>query len=94
MGCPLASRKKRIQFFKENPRWLKAWIRAGQKYYTSEKYRNGKAKHKFKDAFEAMGYQLYCDNIEQFKENTYGLFGDFDWKEFLQKEFKIDMSDI
>ena len=22
MGCPLASRKKRIQFFKENPKWL------------------------------------------------------------------------
>lgn len=94
MGCPLASRKKRKQFFKENPKWLKAWIRAGQKWYISEKYQNGKAKHKFKDAFEAMGYQLYCDNIEQFKEMTYGMFGDFDWKEFLQKEFNIDMSDI
>ena len=94
MGCPLASRKKRIQFFKDNPKWLKAWIRAGQKRYTSEKYQNGKANFKFKDAFEAMGYMLYCDNTEQFKEKTYGMFGDFDWKEFLQKEFKIDMSDI
>ena len=94
MGCPLASRKKRIQFFKENPKWLKAWIRAGQKWYISEKYQNGKAKHKFKDAFEAMGYLLFCDNMEDFKEKTYGMFGDFDWKEFLQKEFKIDMSDI
>ena len=94
MGCPLASRKKRIQFFKDNPKWLKAWIRAGQKWYISEKYQNGKAKFKFKDAFEAMGYMLYCDNIEQFKEKTYGLFGEFDWKEFLQNEFKIDMSDI
>lgn len=95
MGCPLASRKKRIQFFKDNPRWLKAWIRAGQKRYTSEKYQNGKAKVKFKDAFEAMGYMLYCDNMEDFKEKTYSmLFGDFDWKEFLQKEFNIDMSDI
>ena len=95
MGCPLASRKKRIQVFKDNPRWLKAWIRAGQKWYTSEKYQNGKAKFKFKDAFEAMGYMLYCDNMEDFKEKTYSmLFGDFDWKEFLQKEFNIDMSDI
>ena len=94
MGCPLASRKKRIQFFKDNPRLLKAWIRAGQKFYTSEKYRNGKSKYKFKDAFDAMGYQLYCDNMEQFKTMTYGLFGEFDWKEFLQKEFKIDMSNI
>ena len=94
MGCPLASREKRIQFFKENPKWIKAWIRAGQKKYISEKYQNGKAKHKFKDAFEAMGYQLFCDNMEDFKEKTYGLFGEFNWKEFLQNEFKIDMSDI
>ena len=94
MGCPLASRKKRIQEFMENPKLLKAWIRAGQKRYTSEKYQNGKAKHKFKDAFEVMGYMLYCDNIEDFKEKTYTLFGEFDWKEFLQNEFKIDMSDI
>lgn len=94
MGCPIQSRKKRIQEFKDNPKMLKAWIRAGQKRYTSEAYQNGKSNFKFKDAFEIMGYQLYCDNIEQFKEKTYGLFGDFDWKEFLQKEFKIDMSDI
>ena len=94
MGCPLASRKKRIQFFKDNPRWLKAWIRAGQKRCTSEAYQNGKAKFKFKDAFGAMSYLLFCDNIDEFKERTYGLFGEFDWKEFLQKEFSIDMSDI
>lgn len=94
MGCPLASRKKRIQFFKDNPRWLKAWIRAGQKWYISEKYQNGKAKHKFKDAFEAMGYMLYCDNMQQFEERTYNLFGEFNWKEFLQKEFNIDMEDL
>ena len=94
MGCPLASRNKRIQFFKENPKWLKAWIRAGQKRYTSEAYQNGKANFKFKDAFEAMGYMLFCDNMDEFKEKTYTLFGEFDWKEFLQNEFKIDMSDI
>ena len=42
-----------------------------------------------------MGYMLYCDNMEDFKEKTYStFFGDFDWKEFLQKEFNIDMSDI
>ena len=94
IGCPIQSRKKRIQEFKDNPKMLKAWIRAGQKYYISEKYQNGKAKHKFKDAFEAMGYLLYCDNMDEFKEKTYTLFGEFDWKEFLQKEFNIDMEDL
>ena len=94
MGCPLQSRKKRIQFFEENPKWLKAWIRAGQKRFTSEAYQNGKAKHKFKDAFEVMGYMLFCDNMDEFKEKTYTLFGEFDWKEFLEKEFNVDMGDI
>ena len=94
MGCPIQSRKKRIQEFKDNPKLLKAWIRAGQKRYKSEAYQNGGAKHKFKDAFEAMGYLLFCENMDEFKEKTYGMFGDFDWKEFLQKEFNIDMSDI
>ena len=94
VGCPLQSRKKRIQEFKDNPKMLKAWIRAGQKYFLSDKYQKGKSYFKFKDAFESMGYQLYCDNIEQFKEKTYGMFGEFNWKEFLQKEFKIDMSNI
>ena len=40
------------------------------------------------------GVDVDLASIEQFKEKTYGMFGDFDWKEFLQKEFKIDMSDI
>ena len=94
MGCPIQSRRKMIQEFKDNPKLLKAWIRAGQKRYKSEAYQNGGAKHKFKDAFEAMGYLLFCENIDEFKEKTYGMFGDFDWKEFLQNEFNIDMSDI
>ena len=94
VGCPLQSRKKRIQEFKDNPKFLKAWIRAGQKRFKSEAYQNGDSKYHFKDAFEVMGYQLYCDNIDDFKEKTYTLFGEFDWKEFLEKEFNIDMGDI
>ena len=91
MGCPLQSKRKRIQFFKDNPKWLKAWIRAGQKRYTSEAYQNGSAKHKFNDAYEAMGYQLFCDNMEDFKEKTYGLFGEFNWKGFLEDYFNIEL---
>ena len=38
---------------------------------------------------------LYCENIDVFKGKTYSmLFGDFDWKEFLQKEFNINMEDL
>ena len=51
MGCPLQSRRKRIQEFKDNPKFLKAWIRAGQKRFKSEAYQNGDSKYHFKDAF-------------------------------------------
>lgn len=94
MGCPLASRKKRIQEFKDNPKLLKAWIRAGQKRYKSEAYQNGGTKHKFKNAFEAMGYLLYCDNMEDFKQKTYGLFGETNWKAELERIFNINLDGI
>lgn len=32
-GCPMMSRNKRVDFFKKNPKWLKAWIRAGKDFY-------------------------------------------------------------
>lgn len=90
IGCPLQSRRKRIEDFKQNPKMFRLWLK-----HANIRYRNytGEKKH-FKDAFEAMGYQLYCDNMVDFEEKTHGMFGDFDWKEFLQKEFNIDMSDI
>ena len=90
IGCPLQSRRKRIEDFKQNPKMLKLWLKHANVYYRNH---TGEKKH-FKDAFEAMGYQLYCDNMVDFNEKTHGLFGDFDWKEFLEKEFKIDMGDI
>ena len=33
VGCPLQSRKKRIQEFKENPKMLRAWLKNGNLYY-------------------------------------------------------------
>lgn len=89
IGCPLQSRKKRIEEFKENPKMLRSWIKHGNICYSKE----GKNKY-YKDAFEAMGYQLYCKNMVDFDEKTHGLFGDFDWKEFFEKEFKVDLNGI
>ena len=90
IGCPLQSRRKRIEDFKQNPKMLKLWLK-----HANVNYRNYTGeKNRYKDAFEAMGYQLYCDNMVDFEEKTHGLFGDFDWKEFLEKEFNVDLSDI
>lgn len=69
---------------------LRAWLKNGNLYYRNY---SGEKKH-FNDAFEAMGYRLYCDNMAEFNYKTHGLFGDFDWKQFFENEFKIDLNNI
>lgn len=86
----MQSRKKRIQEFKDNPKMLRQWIRNG-----NIRYRDSEGGNKFyKDAFEALGYQLYCDNMTDFNCKTHGLFGNFNWKEFFENEYKINLDNI
>lgn len=90
LGCPLNSRKKRINEFKQYPKMFRLWIKSGNIYY---KNYSGDNRH-YKDSFEAMGHRLYCDNMAEFNYKTHGLFGDFDWKQFFENEFKIDLNNI
>lgn len=69
---------------------LRQWIRNG-----NIRYRDSEGGNKFyKDAFEALGYQLYCNNMTDFNCKTHGLFGDFNWKEFFENEYKINLDNI
>ncbi|MGN1216646.1 MAG: phosphoadenosine phosphosulfate reductase family protein [Phocaeicola sp.] len=87
--CPLQSRNNRIKDFKRNPQMLRLWIKNGNVCYTKEK------KNKFyKDGFEAMGSHLYCNNLADFNEKTHSLFGEFNWKEFFEDEYNIDLNGI
>ena len=90
MGCPLQSRKNRINFFKQNPKWLRCWIKHGQNYYI---YRAG-AKNRYRDAFDAMANHLFYDNMSQFFADTYTLFGTTNWKEELERIFNINLDGI
>lgn len=92
IGCPLQSRRKRILEFKKYPKMLKLWIKKRDIWYRNYR-KQGKTKV-FMNSIDAMAYQLYCDNMVDFKEKTYGMFGRFNWKEFFEKEFNIDLSDI
>lgn len=84
VGCPLQNRKKRIQEFKENPKILKAIIKA-DRYFLKNRENNLTAE-------ERMFYMLFCDNIHSFKEINRNLFNDrLDVKSFLEKEFDITL---
>ena len=81
MGCPLMSRKKRVQFFMENPRWLKAWIKAGHQFY----------KDRTMDEYEMMVGMLFYNTIRELREIQNGLFGRLDCKGILEKKFNIKL---
>lgn len=78
-GCPLMSQKKRVQFFKDNPKWLKAWIRAGHQFY----------KDKPLDEYEMMVGMLFYRSIRELRDIQNGLFGKMDCKTLLEEKFGV-----
>lgn len=81
MGCPLMSQKKRVEFFKENPQWLKAWIRAGHEFY----------KDRTMDEYEMMVGMLFYRSIRELNEIQNGLFGKMDCKQLLEEKFNVKL---
>lgn len=88
MGCPLQSRKKRINEFKKNPNLLKAWIRADKKF--SERKTKSFQKY-FSNVYEHIYYNIFCDNINQFNAAKHTMFGTTDFKKLLEDHFKIKL---
>lgn len=87
--CPLKSRKKLIEAYKENPRFLAAEIKALKKHYD----RGGQSTIRFGNAYNQMFFHIFCDNMEQY-ENLIGgggLFVDnqLDTKVYLENYFNI-----
>lgn len=89
IGCPLASRQKRVEEFKRYPRFLKQWIRHGNLYYANRVVVDDKA---FANAYEAMVSTLFFDNFNQYRQAVRSsLFGSMDDKKLLEDYFKIDL---
>lgn len=65
MCCPLASRKHRIDEFRQYPNMVKAYIRAEQKYLLN--HPNTPIREYVKDVYEWFVLQLFCDSKEDFR---------------------------
>lgn len=88
MGCPLASKKKRIQFFKENPKYVRAYIRAAKKLFD-----NGKNCSKiYRTPHEYFARELFYKKQCDWNQDKNNLFGTTDYKKFLEEYFKIDLT--
>lgn len=91
IGCPLAYKTKRIQEFKENPKFVKLWIKNAQVFYDNHKANTSK---KIGNAIEGFVATLFYDSYAEFEAATYTMFGKTDWRKYLEEYFKINLSDI
>lgn len=90
MCCPLASKKHRIEEFRQYPGMVKFYIRAIQKYI--ESHPNSKMAQTY-NCYEAFAHDvLFNGKGEWEKVNDPGLFAErLDWKRELEKYFQIEL---
>lgn len=86
-ACPLASRRKRIEQFKNNPRLVIAWVRAGEKYLKN--HPNTESGKRYTSAYQFFYRDLFCDSNEEFYALDNNLFGQPDYKKLLEDFFGI-----
>lgn len=92
--CPLLSRNRRIEAFKQNPKMVKYYLRGGQIYMNT--HPTCKASQKHKDVYEYFVRDLFYPSDQEWHEFRQGIFStdDFDYKKFLEDFFKVDLSTI
>ena len=91
MGCPIASRRKRVLQLKEDPHMIKMYCRQGEKY--RQAHPNSPNIRMFQTVYDWLTFTLYCDSIEDFRQKFgANMFGEsIDTKAFLEKEFNITL---
>lgn len=91
VGCPLVSKKKRKQQFKENKGMLKAWLLWGGRSLMRKKLEN---KHLlFADVYEWVTFEIFYDSVDDFRNSKQSIFGDsVDYRKFLEDYFGVDLS--
>jgi phosphoadenosine phosphosulfate reductase len=91
MGCPLASKKQRMEEFKAHPQMARFYIKGAQHFLDT--HPNSKIHGYFKDACEWFTFSLYCDNLEEFRYKFgTNMFGEsIDCKQHLEQLFNIKL---
>lgn len=91
--CPLMSRNKRIQSFKNYPRMVRLYINAAQKYLST--HPQSSINQQFTNVYDWFALQIFYDGKREFRKhfNATPIFGndEIDTKAFLEKEFGIDL---
>ena len=90
MCCPLAYYKKRIEYFKEYPKMVRAYIRAGQKF--RDAHPDAKSVQNHPTVYQQFVRDVFFERQKAFEQATGGgMFDDIDYKQFLEDYFKIKL---
>ena len=89
MCCPLASVKNRVKQFVEHPGMVKAYIRAVQKFRDS--HPDSKIVIRYENVYEWFVRDVFYDRQWQWEQSQGGMFGNPDYKKFLEEYFNITL---
>ena len=101
IGCPLASKKKRLEQLRQYPKFISRYVVCMREYRTRQMQKSlekGKSEQEILEKFgctrneyEHVALNIFCDTKEEFAYKFTGMFGRTDCKAFLEDYFKIDL---
>jgi len=89
LGCPLKA-DKGLRDFLENPKFLKLWIKAGEKYWSSRS-ESSNLKKKFNNIYEVFVHNIFFNSYQDFANSRDGMFENINYKLFIENFFKVKL---
>ena len=88
MCCPLAYYKKRIDYFKQYPKMVKAYCRAAQRFIDT--HPDNETVRQYADVYEWFTREVFFQRQSQWKDHkAVTQFVSINYKDFLERYFKI-----
>lgn len=91
MGCPLKSDNGLSDFIK-NPKLFRQLAKSVCIWWIN--HPNTKSREKFKSPYNLIAHNLLFNRYADYLARTYTLFGEEDWKSYLEKLIKIKLPDL
>lgn len=92
MGCPLASKGKRLEQFKQHPNLVKAWVRAAQRFLIT--HPDSKTAANMANGYDMFVQNVFCESkAYEFQKLKDGVIGNIDSKVALEDYFGIKFNE-
>ena len=89
--CPVISQGKLLEDFRQNPKFVKLYIKNGLQWWNKPRDKEIASKEKFESIYDLFVHNVFFDSYRDFMLSKNGLFGKVDCKQFLENYFKIEL---